>query len=123
MIEVIVYNGNINIKKPETLTSGRIGHKIHFSFNNKWTGLNKKATFSAGNVHRTVDLDGEFECTAIIPSEVLETPDLDLTVAVKGFSNDFEIILPTKYLRLGYIHKGAQILKEESAQIYETKTY
>lgn len=119
MIELSVYNGNIKILRPETLTSGRVGHKIHFSFNNKWAGLNKKATFLAGNVSRTIDLTGNFECDAEIPSETLETPDLDLMVAVKGLSDDLSVILPTKYLRLGYIHKGARILKEESAYMRE----
>lgn len=33
MIELYVYNGNIQIKRFETLTSGRVGHKIHISFN------------------------------------------------------------------------------------------
>ena len=119
MIEVSVYNGNIKLVRPETLTSGRVGHKIHFSFNSKWTGLTKIATFQAGNVKRTVGLVGEFECDSVIPSEVLETPYLDLNVAVKGIADDLNTILPTKYLRLGNIHKGGTILKEESALIME----
>lgn len=119
MIEVSVYNGNIKVTKPETLTSGRVGHKIHFSFNNKWAGLNKKVTFQAGNVSKTEDLTGGFECDTVIPSEVLETPGYDLYVAVKGIADDLTVILPTKYQKLGYIHKGARILKEESALIIE----
>lgn len=117
MIEISVFNGNIKLVKPEILTSGRIGHKIHFSFDNKWADLDKKASFQAGNIKKVVSLTEGLECDAVIPRKVLETPDLNLHVAVKGVSEDLTEVLPTKYIRLGYIHPGARILKEESALI------
>ena len=108
MIELSIFNSNIKILKPETLTSGRVGHKIHFSFDNKWDNLDKKAIFQAGSVNRAVTLDSGLECETEIPKEVLETPNLDLMIGVKGTSQGNLIILPTKYIRLGYIHKGAK---------------
>lgn len=118
MIELYVYNGNIKINRLETLTSGRVGHKIHFSFDNKWGSLvNKYANFEAGNLSATIKLDAGNEITTEIPLEALKTPGYHLFVGVKGLDDNLKTLTPTKYVDLGYIFKGSKILADESTEI------
>lgn len=49
-----------------------------------------------------------------IPVDVLVSDNYDLEIAFKGFDNNVQTILPTRYVRLGPIHQGGQILKQES---------
>lgn len=89
MIELYVYDSNIKIIKPETLTTGRVGHKIYVSFNEKWTNLiHKKATFKAGNTMKVVELPKNVDNAIFtIPVDVLTAADYDLEIAFKGFDN------------------------------------
>lgn len=121
MIELHVFNGNIKIVKPETITSGRVGHKVYISFDNKWENLiYKKATFKAGNLLKVIEIaDNVNEAIIEIPVEVLAYPNYDLEIGIKGYDSEFNTILPTKYQRLGRIHQGSQILSEESAHMIE----
>ena len=122
MIELRVYNGNIKISRLETLTSGRVGHKIHFSFDNKWDGLvNKYANFEVGNLSKTIKLGAGHEITTEIPLEALQTPGYHLTVGVKGLDEELHTLLPTKYVDLGYIFKGSTILNDESIELIRKK--
>lgn len=116
MIELYVYDANIKVIKPETLTTGRLGHKIYVQFDEKWSNLmHKRATFRAGNLLKIVKLPDNVDSTIVkIPVEVLVSEGCDLEIGFKGFDNEVKDILPTKYVRLGYIHQGSQILKQES---------
>ena len=120
MIELKVFNGNIQVCKPETLTTGRVGHKIYISFDKKWEGLtNKKATFQAGNLSKVVPLNEGSDIITKIPVEVLKSAGYDLKIAIKGYDEELETILPTKYARLGIIHQGGEILEQESVHMKE----
>lgn len=118
MIELSVYNGNIEVRRPETLTSGRIGHKIHFSFDKKWSNLiNKFANFECGNLSKTVKLPTGDEVTTAIPVEVLQSPGYRLKVGVKGLDENLETLIPTKYADLGIIHQGSKMPCNSSSDI------
>ena len=115
MIELYVFNGNIEVRKPETITSGRVGHKIYIQFDKKWNSLTKKrATFKAGNVSRITTLPEGNEIITKIPVEVLINSGCDLEIGIKGWDTELNTILPTKYVKLGYIHPGSEIVKNES---------
>lgn len=116
VIELYVYDSNIKVVKPETLTTGRLGHKIYVQFDSKWANItHKRASFKAGNILKIVRLPKNVDSAVFsIPVEVLISPGYDLEIAFKGFDNEISNILPTKYVRLGYIHQGGQILKQES---------
>lgn len=121
MIELYVYNGNIQVKKYETLTSGRLGHKIYISFDQKWDDLPyKDITFTAGNLTITnSQYNNEKELITYIPVEVLRKPNYDLFISIKGTNDDLSIILPTKEVRLGIIQKGNETFLSESERIIE----
>ena len=115
MIELYVFNGNIEVRKPETITTGRVGHKVYIEFDKKWEGLTKKKiTFQAGNLSKVVPLDEGNSVITTIPVEVLRKSGYDLKVGIKGYDNSLQTILPTKYVRLGYIHEGSEILDQDS---------
>lgn len=116
MIELYVYDSNIKVVKPETLTTGRLGHKIYVQFDSKWANIpNKRASFRAGNILKIIKLPKNVDNAVFtIPVDVLVSPGCDLEIAFKGYDDDVHNILPTKYVRLGYIHQGGQILKQES---------
>jgi hypothetical protein len=99
VIELYVFNGNIKVMKPETITSGRVGHKIYISFDNKWENLtHKKATFKAGNLIKVVEIADNTNAAIIeIPVDVLAYPNYDLEIGIKGYDAEFDTILPTKY--------------------------
>lgn len=119
MIELYVYNGNIQVRKYETLTSGRVGHQIYITFDKKWANLpKKKITFQAGN--NAVTIPETFENNEIItqiPVEVLRKPNYDLYISIKGYDNEYNNILPTRYVRLGLIHQGNETFSSESEQL------
>lgn len=121
MIELYVYNGNIQVKKYETLTSGRLGHKVYISFDQKWDDLPyKDITFVAGNLTITnSQYSNEKELITYIPVEVLRKPNYDLFISIKGTNDDLSVILPTKEARLGIIQKGNETFLSESERIIE----
>jgi hypothetical protein len=90
VIELYVYDNNIKIIKPETLTTGRVGHKIYVSFDEKWSELtHKRATFKAGNTMKVVKLPRNVDSAIFtIPVDVLVSDNYDLEIAFKGFDNN-----------------------------------
>ena len=122
MIELSVFNGNIVVCRPETLTSGRVGHKIHFSFDSKWSELPLKfVSFEAGNLSKVIKLGAGTEVTTLIPPEVLKSPGYRLKVGVKGVADGLQTLTPTKYVDLGMIHQGSKILTDESLELIRKK--
>jgi len=123
MIELNVYNGNIEVYKPETITTGRVGHKVYVKFDNKWDGLTHRvATFKAGNLSKKVilgDITETNDTIVHIPVQVLKTAGDKLEVGFKGFNKNMNKILPTKYVSLGYIHQGSEILEPESIHMIQ----
>ena len=116
MFELSVNVSRIEVTKPDILTSGRVGHKVHFHFANNWEGLTKIAVFEAGERSRIVDITENDEIVTI-PWEVLEFPDLELKVAVRGSSSNSQVVIPTIYVSLGYILRGADITGGLSASL------
>lgn len=108
MFELKVSSSKIEILKKDLLTSGRVGQQIKFIFSNEWNNLNKIIVFEAGNISRTITVLEEQEIYQI-PWEVLECFDEELKCAVRGTSTDFKTIIPTIYINLGKIFRGADI--------------
>lgn len=101
-IEVI---GNIArvIEKPSRITSGTVGLPVEFTFDSQWDGLRKIAVFQAGNIIKTVD-DPDAETT--VPWEVLEKPNVWLSVGVYGTNADGSVVIPTIWANVCVIHVG-----------------
>lgn len=92
------------LRRREPVTSGSINvYPVQFSFSPEWDGLQKTATFRAGNDSASVILEKSGEVS--IPWEVLQTPGLLLQAGVYG-RKGAEIVLPTIWADLGVILEG-----------------
>lgn len=109
MFLIDVNGANAAIRRKDTLTAGMVGATIKFRFNSDWYGLTKTAVFRANGVAR----DKIWTGTAMsIPHEVLVTYGVPLEVGVYGSSYDGKVVIPTVWIRLGNIYKGAELSGE-----------
>lgn len=96
----------------ETVTSGSVNaYDVYFQFDSNWTGLNKTAVFTAGEIKKSILLDETGYCT--IPWEVMQERGRALYVGVYGTSTDAEgvetVVLPTMWADLGDIEEGTTL--------------
>lgn len=89
----------------DVLTSGMVGKQVKLEFSSDWEGLVKTLVFSAGDVSRDVVVTGE---TAVIPAEVLQTPQRVLYAGVWGASEDGTVVIPTIRARGPLILQGTE---------------
>lgn len=99
------------IRRSSLLTTGLVGASIFFRFDVKWRHLTKTIIFRAGDVTKDKIWTGS-EMT--IPHEVLLKPGIPLEVGVYGISSGGEVVIPTIWLNLGMIKKGAEKSGSES---------
>lgn len=102
----IEVTGNIArvIEKPSRITSGTVGLPVEFTFDSQWDGLKKVAVFRGGNIVKTVDNPEE---GTTVPWEVLETPNVFLSVGVYGTNDDGTVVIPTMWANVRVISVGA----------------
>jgi hypothetical protein len=86
--------------KPSKITSGTVGLPVEFTFDSQWDELKKIAVFRAGDVVKSV------ENPSTVPWEVLEKPDVWLSVGVYGTNSDGSIVIPTIWANVCPIHVG-----------------
>lgn len=90
----IEVTGNIArvVERPAKITSGTVGLPVEFTFDSQWNNLRKLLLFRAGNVIKSVDLQGP-ETT--VPWEVLMIPGLWLSIGVYGANAEGTVVIPT----------------------------
>ena len=91
-------------ERPGRITSGTVGLPVYFSFDSQWDGLKKTAVFRAGRVCRTVDSLGT---ETAVPWEVLERPNVWLSIGVYGVNEDGSVAIPTIWTNVRVIQAGA----------------
>jgi len=93
----------LSVWKRETMTSGSVNvYLVEFTFSADWEGLDKTAVFKTNGGSWSVRLEGG---PVNIPWEALQTPNLYLTVGVRGTRGD-DLVLPTVWASLGMIFPG-----------------
>ena len=92
------------------ITSGSVGLQIDFEFDDEWTGLEKYATFEAGSESISLELEND---ACVIPWEVLEDPNVNLRIGVRG-SNGDNVIIPTIW-REYEIHEGTKFSEDSGS--------
>lgn len=95
------------------LTSGTVGRKVRFTFDETWNELSKVAVFNSGNIYIDGVIDENNECE--IPWEVLthHSIGLPVQVGVRGVKGS-EVIIPTIYATMGTLHKGTSLSDGQS---------
>lgn len=107
MIHIKVKENSISADTDRLLTSGTKGECVQFTFSSEWDGLSKVAVFRAGNVLSDVLETQWADNICTIPQDVLQTPGECLKIGVYGCSADGKLAIPTRYVSLGCIRKGA----------------
>ena len=92
------------MQRPAVITSGTVGLPIEFSFDSQWDGLHKLAVFRAGQKSVTVDI--MLVANLVVPWEVLEEPNLLLSIGAYGTNWDDRIVIPTLWGDVGMIRTG-----------------
>lgn len=92
------------------ITSGSVGLQIDFEFDDEWTGLERYATFEAGSVSISVELEND---ACVIPWEVLEDPNVNLRIGIRG-SNGDDVVIPTIWKEYE-IHEGAKFSEDSGS--------
>lgn len=100
--------GNIArvIEKPTRITSGTVGMPAEFTFDSQWDGLSKVAVFRAGDLVMAVDIP---EAETTVPWEILDKPNVWLSVGVYGVSADGSVVIPTTWANVSKIHVGVDL--------------
>ena len=87
----------------DPVTTGSVGYPVEFDFDPAWDGLDKIAVFrgSHAEAQRTLSED-----TISIPPEVLTVAGSILWIGVRGENADGSLVIPTLWLRVGYLPEG-----------------
>lgn len=116
-MEISVAGAVAQVTYAPTLTCGRVGQEVVFTFAEGWENMEKTAVFRCGQVSLPVVCR---ENTAPIPWEVLERPGCTLYVGVYG--TDGTKILPTVWAAAGKVEPGTALPedtpKEPTADVY-----
>lgn len=105
MIQVICSGATCYCSQPELLTSGMVGKAIHFEFDSEWDELTKQVVLKTRDYKKVLTLSADN--TMEIPQELLQYPDVQLMVAVRGYDAEMTLVIPTGYSSLGMILEGA----------------
>lgn len=105
MFRLYADKNKLDLLEREPVTSGSVNvYEAAFEFSEDWTGLEKTAVFRAGEKSISVLLGDTGE--TVVPWEVLTVPGKRLEAGVYG-TRAAEVVLPTVWTDLGYIHTGA----------------
>ena len=91
------------VQRPAAITAGTVGLEAEFSFDSHWNNLGKTVIFQAGDKVITAALESD---THIVPWEVLEKPDLWLTVGVYGANPEGTVVIPTLWTKVAAVYTG-----------------
>ncbi len=91
------------VQRPAAITAGTVGLEAEFAFDSHWDNLGKTVIFRAGDKVITAALEGN---THIVPWEVLEKPDLWLTVGVYGANPEGTVVIPTLWTKVAAVYTG-----------------
>lgn len=123
MTLVKICNKSACVSNREVFTSGEVGTKIEFEFDESWNNLIKTAVFKAGDSEVDV-LDSSWEENeCVIPHECLAVAGKMLTVSVYGMRmQDGALVIakPSVYACLGKIRQGSEPCGNESAEATPT---
>lgn len=113
MIRVNVKGTSIYGVAEYPITSGSVGRKVKFEFDESWNDLLKIGVFTCNNVTREVELNSINEC--VFPWECLvhENVDQRIQVGIYGMRGE-ELIYPTIYTGVGNLVQGTVITGETS---------
>ena len=98
----------------EVYTSGTVGATLRFEFDGAWDGLAKTAVFRFGSVTYDVPESEWTDGECVIPHECLAASGDELMCGIYGVSQDGETVIPTVWVRLGYVQSGADPSGDES---------
>lgn len=90
-------------ERPKKITSGTVGLPVEFTFDSQWDGLSKMAVFRAGDIVKDVVNPG---AGTTVPWEVLEHPNVWLSVGVYGTNEDSTVVIPTTWANVSIINSG-----------------
>lgn len=107
MTKIKIEKAKATAKEREILTTGMVGAKIAFSFDEEWNGLKKTAVFSCGDTLLDVPESEWVDGVCTVPHECMTREGRLLTVGVYGINSDGSIAIPTMYVSLGRIWRGA----------------
>lgn len=101
----IEVTGNIArvAERPARITSGTVGLPVEFTFDSAWEGLSKTAVFRAGCIQKNEE---KLKAETIVPWEVLEKPNVWLSIGVFGVNEDGSVAIPTTWANVCPIHVG-----------------
>ncbi len=104
MIHINVTQRKVTVVEKEPLVSGSVNtYFCQISFSPDWEDLDKTVIFRAGGTKVRAEQDGD---GWKVPWEVLAAPGYALSIGVKGTRGE-DVIYPTTWQELGYIHPGA----------------
>ena len=114
MTTVKISGATASAAEREVYTSGTVGAALRFEFDGAWDGLAKTAVFRFGSVTYDV-LESEWtDGKCVIPHECLAASGDELMCGVYGVSQDGETVIPTVWVRLGYVQSRADPSGDES---------
>lgn len=113
MIRVIVAGTQVYSSTETPITSGTVGRKVSFTFDDRWNGLLKTAVFKCGNISVDVYLGKADECD--LPWEILlkENVGKMVIIGVCGL-RDEQVVYPTIYTNVDRLMEGTAITGEPS---------
>lgn len=100
-ISISVSGADATVTAKDTLTAGRVGLGVAFSFDSAWSGLSKIAVCEGAETRAVAMLDGSDTIT--IPWECMQTAGYKLRIGVRGESEDGSIVIPTVWASVGKI--------------------
>lgn len=107
MTAVKISGATASAAEREVYTSGTVGAALRFEFDGAWDGLAKTAVFRFGSVTYDVPESEWMDGECVIPHECLAASGDELMCGVYGVSQDGETVIPTVWVRLGYVQSGA----------------
>lgn len=114
MTTVKISGATASATEREVYTSGTVGATLRFEFDGAWDGLAKTAVFRFGSVTYDVPESEWTDGECVIPHECLAASGDELMCGVYGVSQDGETVIPTVWVRLGYVQSGADPSGDES---------
>lgn len=113
MVNIVVNGTAIYGSADYPITSGTVGRKVRFTFDESWDGLLKIGVFRCGGVEKEIELDNVNECE--FPWEVLVHANVGkcIDVGICGLLED-KIVYPTIYTGVGNLLQGTVVTGDTS---------
>ena len=121
MVNISVNRTAIYGSTESPITSGSVGLKAQFTFDESWNNLIKIAVFSCGDITKDIQLDNIYECD--IPWEILVHDNVGkpIRVGICGLYEN-EIVYPTIYTDVGKLLQGTRVSEDPPVDYTPTPT-